>query len=157
MLTVESLYPAADRTAGLVRRFGWSREDTRQEAWIVLEKLNSLDRFQSLPSDADRIKYAGKVLARWCLRKARGQVFDSLSGLDQLALVDEHDVIAAIELADLVAAAPGFCRDYLQLRCVERRGWDETREAMGVSNDTLARVRMDAADWLLAQYEGHQS
>lgn len=155
MLNVDALYPAADRAASLVRRYGWTREDCRQEAWFVLERMNATARFLELPSDADRVRYAGKAVARWCVRKAQGFIFDSVGG-EHMILTDQHDLIAQVELNDLVQSAPGMARDYLVLRCIEKRTWDETRDAMRVSNSTLARVRNEAADWLLTQYEGER-
>lgn len=152
MLTVDALYPAADRAASLVRRYGWTRDDCRQEAWFVLQRMNAAARFQELPSDADRIRYAGKAVARWCVRKAQGFIFDSLGG-EHMILTDQHDLIARVEFNDLVQSAPGVIKDYLVLRCVEQRTWDETRERMMVSNDSLAKIRQKAAEWLLSEYE----
>lgn len=149
-MTIEDLEPAYGRIASLVRRYGWTVDDVKQEAWLVLSRLAGHPNW---PRVSDPRRYAMKTLARHCLRTARG--FYEQLGDDPFLLVESYDDIARVELNDLVASAPGECRDYLTLRVIEGKTWDQTRAAMGgISNDRLAQFRHATADWLLAQLEG---
>lgn len=152
MIPVEALYPAADRVSRIVKRYGWTKEDCRQEAWITLNRLErECFTFRRL-DPAAQTRYASKALTRHCIRGARGCEDEQWAG--SIDLTDKHDAIALVELSDLIASAPEPIREYMTLRCLEGRGWESTREALGLSNAACAALREAAADWLLRQYEG---
>lgn len=149
----DAIQLAAHHTAPLVRRLGWDLDDCRQEARLGIITMS----VEGLASLTHALAY---VVARRAIIKAGrrknnppGLAVDP-SFLETVEARGEYGMTA--ELADLIDKAPHAVRLYVGYRVFDGLTWAETAAEWGKSNTQLARVRTEAADWLLTQLEGRK-
>lgn len=145
-------YAAADKVAPLVKSRGWDRDDCRQEANLVLLRLVKA----AGPIQAARFgAYLTVCVRRAIWRATRPPEGAAVTYADDVAeaVARDNGLSRAVDLDDLLHAAPPDVRAYLKHRVLDGRGWDDVRESMGWSDRRMDEVRLAAADWLLKQYE----
>lgn len=146
----------ADRTAPLVKKWGWDRDDCRQHAALVLWQLASADG-PPLPGSIPAAKgYLFTTIRRAIVRAAKKHRL-TLTDADPtlLTLVSKPDRSFAEKLETLLNQedTPANIRGYVRLRVFQRMTARNIADTLRVPLNLLSDVRRQATDWLFAQVE----
>jgi len=146
-----ALKRAAEHTGVVLKRLGYAAPDCEQEAVIAVLALGA-DRLSKI-TPALAYTVARRHLLSLARKKTRPEAPEGTTVCER---AEARCPGFTVELLDLLAGPSPRSEVglYLRHRVLDGLTWDETRDAMGLSNDALARVRHEAASWVMFQLEG---